>query len=113
MIDLTTRLIVRLLDGGKARLRAGTFVLLLVFRENVVSFLSASAQLSFFRLRSLTVAVSDNIYIQLGVADRTYTFDGSSLLATNDAGCATLPVTDHPSAINIVTSSNVSFNELE
>lgn len=69
--------------------------------QDVVSSPASGTGLLFLRLRSLTVAVSDNIYILLGVADGTYAFDRSSLLAARYAGRAFLPVTDHPSTITV------------
>lgn len=79
-----------------------TFPPLWASRLNVVAFLPAGAGLPFLRLRPFAVAVGDNIHILLRMADGAYAFHGSRVLATERAGRAPLPITDHPSGINVI-----------
>lgn len=37
------------------------------------------------------------------MTDGAYAFDGSRVLATERAGCAPLPITEHPSGINVIS----------
>lgn len=46
------------------------------------------------------------------MTDGAYAFDGSRVLAMERAGCAPLPITDHPSGINVISIELESQNRL-